>query len=629
MTETEEKKEVIYRFGRFEVNVKEQLLRSKGEIVPLTSKIFETLLLLIENNGRMLSKDEILEKVWKDSFVEETNLTSNISRLRKILHTKGERFIETFPKRGYRFQADVEEIPFEVEVVMRRRMTARIQQTVEEESEAPPALLLPAGRRRKMLVPALLLLLLTAVTAAWWFGWGKSSEIKSLAVLPFQNAGGDANLDSLSERLSENLIDRLSQIGELKIITRSSSVRFKDKEIDPKEIGKTLDVQSLLIGSVERRGEILTIRVELVDARDGSRLWGEQYNIGESQAQNIEGVIARRITSRLNLSLTKAQDERLTRTETDNLQAYQLYLNGVLQRRKGNAPENARKAIEYYNQAVALDPNFAQAYVALANAYRYLQGFSLGDNKAELKEKMYQAIQRAQELDASSYDAHLTVAGIRINELDWANAENEYKRAIELNPNSAGAHGGYAGFLSIFERHDEALTHIKLAQELDPLSINLKVSVGRTLVIARRYDEAIEYLKKIIESEPNNGFARYYLGVAYVSKGMYDEALAEYDAGNKTANESPGPFYAFALARAGKKDAALKIIEGIKNKGDYSPAEFAIAYVAVGNYDEAFTLLERAYQERDLQLQYLRVDPHYDEIRSDPRFQDLVKRVGL
>ena len=627
MTETEEKKEVIYRFGHFEANTKEQLLRRDGEIVPLTSKIFEMLLLLIENNGRMLSKDEILEKVWKDSFVEETNLTSNISRLRKILHTNGETFIETFPKRGYRFKADVEEIPFEVEGVMRRRVTARIQRTVEEDSETSPTLLLPAARRRKMLVPALLLLLLTAAVAAWWFGWGKGSGINSIAVMPFQNS--DPNLDSLSEGLSENLINRLSQIGELKIIARSSSVRFKDKEIDPKEIGKTLDVQSLLTGSVERRGEILTIRVELVDARDGSRLWGEQYDIGESQAQNIEGVIARRITSRLNLSLTRAQDERLTRTETDNLQAYQLYLNGVLQRRKSNNPENARKAIEYYNQAVALDPNFAQAYVALANAYRYLQGFSLGDNKAELKEKMYQSIQRAQELDVSSYDVHLTVAGIRINELDWANAENEYKRALELNPNSAGAHGGYAGFLSIFERHDEAVTHSRLAQELDPLSINVKIHLGRTLFCARRYDEAIEHLKKIIETEPNNGFARYYLAVAYVSKGMYDEALAAHDAANKITNESPGPFYAFALARAGKKDEARKIIEDIKNKGDFSPAEFATAYIAVGKTEDAFALLERAYREGDPQLQYLRVDPHYDEVRSDPRFQDLVKRVGL
>ncbi len=299
-------------------------------------------------------------------------------------------------------------------------------------------------------------------------------------------------------------------------------------------------------------------------------------------------------------------------------------------RRKSRSPENTKKAIEYYNQAIALDPNFAQAYVALANSYRYLQGFSgFGDNKTELKEKMYRAIGRAQELDPTFYDAHLTLAGIKNFEMDWAGAEQEYKRAIELNPNSSGAHAGYASFLSNFERHDEALTHSKLALELDPLSINLKIGIGRTLALARRFDEAIEYLKKIIEIEPNNGFARYYLGFAYLFKGMPAEALAEYDAANKIENSSPNQFYAFALARAGKKDEALKIIEDVKNKGDYSPAEFAVGYIAVGKTDEAFALLERAFQERDLQLQFLRADPHYDEIRSDLRFQDLLKRVGL
>jgi TolB-like protein/DNA-binding winged helix-turn-helix (wHTH) protein/tetratricopeptide (TPR) repeat protein len=632
MTETAENKRVIYRFGRFEIDPGERLLLCDGEIVPLTPKIFDTLLLLVENNGHTLSKNEIMEKVWADTFVEESNLTSNISRLRKILLMGGCDAIETFAKRGYRFRAEIEKTFKETEVVMTRRVTAHIQTTVDEIAPEEEKLLLPAAPvsfwQKKYFTPALLILILLAVGLTFYF-YNRRQTINSLAVLPFKNENGDQTVESFSDGLSESLINRLSRLAQLKVIAQSSSFRFKEKDIDPREVAQTLGVQALVTGSVNQQGDNLIVNVELIDAKDGTRIWSEQYKINVSDAQTVQRQIVRRISDRLHLNLTQTQDEQLAKRDTQSSEAYQLFLNGSLVRRKGGGVENTKKAIEFYNQAITLDPNFALAYVSLANSYRALQ-FSPGvGDKKEFREKMYQATAKALELDEMLPELHLTLGGIRMDELDWTGAEREYKRAIELNPNYSGAHSGYGSFLSIFERHEEALTEAKLAQELDPLSVANKISVGRTLILARRFDEAIEYLKKIIESEPNNGLAHYYLGFAYVFKGTYDAAFAEYDAANKIRNESPNQFYAFALARAGRKDDALKIIEDVKNKNDYSPAEFAIAYSAVGKNDEAFALLERAFQERDLQLQYLRADPHYDEIRSDPRFQDLVKRVGL
>jgi TolB-like protein/thioredoxin-like negative regulator of GroEL len=454
--------------------------------------------------------------------------------------------------------------------------------------------------------------------------------IDSVAVMPFQNQTGDPEFDYLADGMSDDLIGRLSEIGQLKVIARSSSVRFKGKEIDPKGVGRVLDVRSYLIGTIERTGQNLSIRVELVSVPDGSRLWSEQYTVEAATAQAIEGRMARRVAQALNLELNRSQDNRLTRTETASLQAYQLYLNGVQTRRKSLSPENVKKAAELFEQAIALDDRFVEAYVSLASAYRYLQSFSVdGIDKEALKQKMYRAIDKAMELDRSNYDVHLTLAGIHMNELDWAGAEKEFKDAIALNPNSDAAQQGYAGFLSTFERHDEALSRAKLGQSLDPLSVNRKVQIGRFLFLARRYDEAISYLSGIVHDEPKNGFAHYYMGASYAGKGQYIEALSEYEITSQIENSPPNVFYAFAAAHAGKRDLASAVIEQIRKKGDFSPAELAIAYIGLGDKEEAISLLQQAFEQNDLQLQYLRVDPHYDEIRSDPRFQDLLRRVGL
>lgn len=631
MTETAENERVFYRFGRFEIDVGDRLLLCDGKTVPLTPKIFDTLLLLIENNGHTLSKNEIMEKVWSDTYVEESNLTSNISRLRKILHEGGVDCIETFAKRGYRFRADIEKAFKVPEVVMTRRVTAHIQTTVEEIAPDDEKLLLVAAPisfwRSRYFIAAVVLLTLLAVGLTIYFK-DRPQTINSLAVLPLKNESGDQTVDTFSDGLSESLINRLSRLPQLKVIAQSSSFRFKDKDIDPREVAQALGVQALVTGTVRRQGDNLIVNVELIDAKDGTRIWSEQYKINVSDAQTVQQQIVRRISDRLHLKFTHAQDEQLAKRDTQSSEAYQLYLNGLLIRRKGGV-ENLKRASEYFNQAITLDPNFARAYSSLASSYRDLQFSSGVGDKNELKEKMYQAAAKALELDETLPEIHLTLGGIRMNEFDWRGAEREFKRAIELSPNMASAHNGYANFLSNCERHDEALTEAKLGQELDPLNMNRRFAVGRTLLLARRFDEAIEYYQNFDKIEPNRAEVHYYLAELYVFKGMYPESLAEFEKEKSIAGKYSGVFYASALARSGKRDEARQFLEQIKSSGDYSPAELAIGFIALGLRDEAFVLLERAFQERDLQLQYLRVDPGYDEIRSDTRFHALLKQLGL
>ena len=480
---------------------------------------------------------------------------------------------------------------------------------------------------------AALLIGIVGFSAYYFYQAGNQPKFSSIAVLPLQNASGDANLDYLSDGLSENLINKLSQIGQLKVIAQSSAFRFKGKDVDPKEAGQTLGVEVLLTGRITKFGDGLSIGIELIDARDGTIIWNEKYNLNSFDAafdtQLVQGRIALQIAAKLNLDLTGTQNEQLKKRSTQNPQAYQLFLNAALIKRKSNSVEASRKAIDYYNQAITLDPDFALAYVSLANSYRYLHTSSSVGNKKEIEEKMHQAIAKAQELDDTLPEIYTTLGGIKQNEFDLPGAEKAYKRAIELNPNSPGAHSGYANYLTNVGKFDEALTHIRLAQQLDPLSMGLKIVEGRTLFAARRYDEAIRRLQTLAKTAPNNPAIHYYLAISYTFKEMFAEAIAAHEKTKEISGEKEGEFYIYTLAKAGKTEQARQYLEKAKKRENYSPAEFAVAYIALGDKEQAFATLEKAYQERDPQLQYLKIDPHYDEIRSDPRFQDLLRRVGF
>jgi len=384
------------------------------------------------------------------------------------------------------------------------------------------------------------------------------------------------------------------------------------------------------MGKVDQRGDNLSIRVEMVDASNNKQLWGEQYNRKGADALAVQQEIAQTVSEELRLKLTEAQEHQITKQFTNNPQAYRIYLNGVFLRRKGGT-ENVKKSLEYQNQALALDPNFALAYTEVARGYNNLVLNGVLDPK-EGKPKARAAIEKALELDETLAEVHLALARIKRDELDWMGAERDYKRAIELNLNLADAYQAYSVYLVQVGRTDEALTEIERAQELDPLRIALKTTEGNILYFARRYDEAIQKLQDAVEKEPDNTISHYYLGYAYIAKGQYAEAISSFQLAIKINGETTSTliYLGQTYAKSGKRDEALVILNKLKTTEKYvSPAELAILYTALGDKEKALELLEQAYAARDLQLQFLKVEPGYDALREDPRFQDLLRHVGL
>lgn len=489
----------------------------------------------------------------------------------------------------------------------------------------------PLLNQRNMVIAVWLLVIASGVVAYSYFTRERVDAIYSVAVLPFVNASNNPDAEYLSDGISGTLINSLSQLPQLKVIAQGSTFKYKGKEIDPREVANTLGVQAFVTGRIARFGDNLQISVELVDARNKTLMWGEQYNRKAEDLQAVQGEVARTILEKLRVKLTGAQEQQVTKRATENPEAYKLFLNGEFYTRK-SGQENNRKALEYYTQAIALDPNFAQAYAGVAEVYNLFATFGWLDPKvANAKAKA--AAEKAVELDETLARAHAWVGGIKLDEWDWLGAEREFKRALELNPNFSGAHGLYTFYLTPMGRHTEALAEIKRAQELDPLHIRPKFAEGIILYNARRYDEAIRQLQYVIELQPSLTGVHLCLGTSYAMKGMYAEAIAEYQKENTNEGEittGVQAYMGYAYAMSGKRDEALAILHKLKSTKEYvSPAELSILYAGLRNKEAAFQSLERAYAAHDLQLQFLKVEPHYDSLRSDPRFTDLMRRVGL
>ena len=489
------------------------------------------------------------------------------------------------------------------------------------------------GVKRHKRGAALILAASVAIAAlsafAYFFFLRNKPPINSVAVMPFVNVSKDPNTEYLSDGISDNLINDLSQLSQLKVIARSSTVRYKGKDIDPAEVAKTLGVGAIVTGRVLQRGDDLQINVELTNAQDKTQMWGAQYNRRATDLQAVQSEIARTVSEKLRLRLTGAQEQKLTKQATDNPQAYQLYMNGLFYHRKGNI-ENSKKAIDYFTQAVALDPKFALAYAGMAITYSNLK--ASGGDPAELLAKGRAAAQKAVELDDSLADAHNAMAGIKRDEWDWAGAKSEYKRAIELNPNFAAAHGNYAVYLSVMGRTAESLAENKRAQELDPLRISTKSNEALILIQARRYDEAIQVLQNVIKMQPDYVLAHINLANAYELKGQYAEAIAELQKAIGIDGETPSGQCAlgYVYAKSGKHEEALAILNKLKvTKEHVSPYDLALLYLGLGDKEAALESLERGYQTHDSAMGSLKVDPDLDPLRSEPRFQDLMRRVGL
>lgn len=618
----------LYEFGPFRLDASERLLLRDGEPVPLEPKVFDTLVLLVRNGGHLLEKGELLNLVWPDAVVEEGSLTRNISALRRALGEgeDGLRYIETVPRRGYRFVAGVRELGDE------SPDPAHAKPVGAKHAAGGAGGRAAGGKWHKSgaLITVLGLVIAASVLAYLYLARGGKTAINSVAVLPFANASDDPNMEYLSDGIAENLINNLSQLPQLKVIARSSAFRYKGREVDPDEVAREVGVGAIVTGRIVQRGEDLQISVELVNTGDRTQMWGEQYHRRASDIQAVQAEISRAVAEKLRLRLTGVQERQLNRRATENAQAYQLYLTGMFHMRKGNL-DGYRKALDFFDQAVTLDPDFALAFASMPAVYSNLASTG-GLDSAEALAKGKAAAQRALELDGTLAEAHNGLAVIRRQEWDWEGAEESFRRAIELNPNLAAAHGNYAIHLAITGRTAEALSKNRRAQELDPFKISFKGIEGGILLSARMYDEALQVFQNVVRMQPDYALAHVGLGHTYAAKGRYAEAVNEFRTASSLYGEVTNGLIdlGYAYAMSGRRDEALAILNKLEKSKEYvSPAGLAMLHAALGDKEAAFRWLERAYAGRDAQLQNLKVDPRCDSLRSDPRFSDLLRRMRL
>jgi TolB-like protein/DNA-binding winged helix-turn-helix (wHTH) protein/Flp pilus assembly protein TadD len=458
------------------------------------------------------------------------------------------------------------------------------------------------------------------------------APIDSIAVLPFENAARDGDAEYLSDGITENLINRLSQLSNLKVMSSSSVFRYKGKERDAQKVGGELNVRAVLTGSVKQIGDRLIINVSLDDAKDNRRIWGEQYVRKFADILDVQNEIAQEVSSNLRLKLTGADERQLAKRYTDNVEAYQLYLKGMYLWKK-HTQEDLQKGIEYFNQAIEKDPNYALAYCGLSASHGVLGNAYLPPNDNFPKAKAYAA--KALAIDDTLAEAHAAMGAVRLfYEWDWVETEKEFKRAQALNPNHGDGHQLYAAYLEAAGRFDEARAAAKRASELDPLSAMFDMEVGITFYYARRYDEAIAQFEKTLNLEPRYVDAYQFLGQAYEQKKMFAQAIATYQKGIAQAERNPSlvALLGHAYALAGERNKARQTLDELRemSKHNYvSPYLFAVVYAGLGDKDQTFAWLDKAFQDRSYFLIWLKVEPQFDSLRDDSRFQDLLRRVGL
>jgi serine/threonine protein kinase/Flp pilus assembly protein TadD len=478
-------------------------------------------------------------------------------------------------------------------------------------------------------------LVLTGVGLSYWYFSHRISntkQIESIAIMPFVNQSGNADTEYLSDGMTETLISSLSQLPKLNVKARSSVFRYKGANTDLQQIAKELNVQAILNGRIVKRGGDLSLYVELVDVALDKVIWSQTYNRQMSNLVSLQSEVARDVSNNLRTKLSGADEQKLAKNYTANAEAYQLYLKGMYEWKK-HTLEDLQKGIEYFNQAIELDPNYALAYQGLSGSYGVLGNAYLPPNENFPKAKAYAA--KALAIDDTLSEAHTAMGADRLlYDWDWAETEKEFKRAQILNPNYADAHQLYAAYLEAMGRFDEALVEANRAQELDPLSAMFSMEVGTTLYYARQYPEAIAQLEKTINLEPRYVEAYFYLGQAYEQKKMYAQAIATIQKGMTQAERHPQLIAALghAYALSGERDKAQQALAELRemSKRRYvSPYLIAVVYVGLGDKEQAFAWLDKAVQDRSFFLIWLKVEQLFDPLRADPRFQDLLRRVGL
>jgi eukaryotic-like serine/threonine-protein kinase len=493
--------------------------------------------------------------------------------------------------------------------------------------------------RRTILIGAIVFVFVIAViaVAAFYLGNRSHAAINSVAVLPFNNASGNPDTEYLSDGITEGIIDRLSGLPNVKVISRTSAFRYKRRDVEPQKVAKELGVEALVTGRVIQRGDDLAVSAELVDAREDKQLWGEQYSRKLADIASVQREIANAVSGKLGGGLTSDDKTRLNKPTATNSEAYQLYLKGRYHANQGTAA-GLKKSIDYFQQATEKDPGYALAYAGLADSYSDLGGGWLYLPPSESLPKAKAAAMKALKLDDTLAEAHAALAYAEFFDWDWPSAEREFKRAIELNPNSALSHDRYAECLKTRLRFSESMAEAQRAQELDPLSPEIASQLGNVYLYTRRYDDAIAQYRKALDLYPSAAAIRASLAWVFAVKRMYPQALAEYDKipDQDKAVTTESQFVATNLgwiyAVSGRRADALKVVRGFNDLSKHAYVDFyqlAGIYAGLGEKDEAFRLLEKAFEQHSAAMPWLGIDVYWYGMRSDSRYADLLRRTGL
>ena len=633
----------IYEFDNFRLDVFERQLWKNKRPVAIPPKAFDLLVALVESNGSLVERESLYARVWPDSIVEDANLTVQISAIRKSLEEP--LCIDTVSGHGYRFTWSVREVNGG-----NGRARPKTNGTLPESftsGEAEPKFLLQpesnlephvhepevstkhvASDRNSLIVGIIGVVLVTALGLASYFYYGSGSEkqIESIAVMPFVNETGNPDLEYLSDGMTVSVISSLSKLPDISVKARSSAFRYKGKNTDASTVGRELGVQALLNGRLVQRGNDITLFVELIEPDTEKILWSENYNRSMMNLVTLQGDIARDVSQKLKTKLSGEQQQQLAKADTTSPEAYQLYLRGRYHWKK-REPEDFRKSIDYFNRAIALDPNYAKAYAGLADSYALYFDY-VSDSSAETRVNGTDAALRALSLNEGSAEAHASLGLLMQQGWDFAGSERELKRAIDLDPEYAEARHWYGQLLRCLGRFDDMLAEYRRAVELEPLDPFNTDAYGSAFSWARRYDEAIVQFKISLELDPNRPIAHAWIAYPYWGIGDYAKAVHH---------------LAKAAELRGRSDLAVKMRNAFADGGWHGflrasvqdheilpwPYERAKYYSMLGEKEKAFEQLNEAYEIRESRLRNLKIDPRLDGIRDDPRYAELIRKVGF
>jgi TolB-like protein/DNA-binding winged helix-turn-helix (wHTH) protein/Flp pilus assembly protein TadD len=625
----------FYEFGPFRVDVARQLLLRDGQPVPLTAKAFETLLVLVKHGEEMVSKDELMKQLWPDTFVEESNLTQHVSMLRKALgeSPQDHRYIVTMPGRGYRFAQKVREVPDGGDLVVQSHTVERV--TVEE-IESRPYSAAGAPPWRSALVVGLLAILLVVSYLAWHRIHPPALPPLGrimLAVLPFQNLTGDPEQEYLSDGVTEEMITQLGRLQpeRLGVIARTSVMGYKHGDERMDQIGRELGVQYILEGSVRRDGNRMRITAQLIQVKDQSHLWAREYEHSLKDLFALQDDVTAGVAAEIQSRLALEARNRAGRSHRVTPEAYDAYLMGRYSL-NGRTAAGLHNAERYFHVAIAADPNYGLAYTGLAESYLLMAANGSSLQAVSLQART--AAKKALSIDPTLGEPHAILALIAQNyDWNWEESEREFELAMTMDPNDATPHHWYSAGLAVRGRFEECFRENAIARQLDPLSLVIRSAEGEYPYLARRYDEAIGKLDRTLEVDPNVAPAHFARGLSYEQKGKWREALADLETAKRLDDT---PHYAAMLGEAyalsGDKSRARQILRELQARAkreDVSALYPAIIYAGLGEKDAAFAGLEGAFEERATYLLGLKTAAIYDPLRSDPRFDVLLKRMGL